>query len=143
MEIEPPANAYAFVAAMYLKQEPPQRGATTRRADATVAGRNNQPAAPPRRASRRRRRSRTSCRMKVWCGRVMQSVAPTKYELYDPDTYQTINYLYTTAPNLDLSRYVNMRIIVTGEEGLDRAGETAAHHHPEHPGDFHQCRQTR
>jgi hypothetical protein len=46
--------------------------------------------------------------------------APTKYELYDPATDVNINYLYTTSPSLDLSRYVNMRIIVTGEEGLDK-----------------------
>ena len=46
-------------------------------------------------------------------------VAPTKYELYDPATGFNINYLYTTSPTLDLSRYVNTRIIVTGEEGLD------------------------
>jgi hypothetical protein len=39
--------------------------------------------------------------------------------LYDPATDVNINYLYTTSPTLDLSRYVNMRIIVTGEEGLD------------------------
>jgi len=46
-------------------------------------------------------------------------VAPTKYELYDPSTDVNINYLYTSSPNLDLSKYVNMLIIVTGEEGLD------------------------
>ncbi len=46
--------------------------------------------------------------------------APTKYELYDPATDVNINYLYTTSPNLDLSKYVNMRIIVTGEEGIDK-----------------------
>ena len=45
--------------------------------------------------------------------------APTKFELYDPATDININYLYTTSPSLDLSKYVNMRIIVTGEEGLD------------------------
>ena len=45
--------------------------------------------------------------------------APTRYELISPDNQQTINYLYTTATNLDLSRYKGMRIIVTGEEGLD------------------------
>jgi hypothetical protein len=50
---------------------------------------------------------------------VSSIAAPTKYELYDPATGVDINYLYTTSPNLDLSRYVNMRIIVTGEEGLD------------------------
>jgi hypothetical protein len=52
-------------------------------------------------------------------GPVASIVAPTAYKLYDPDTYQTIDYLYTTAANLDLSRYNNMRIIVTGEEALD------------------------
>ena len=51
--------------------------------------------------------------------RVGSIAAPTKYELYDPSTDVNINYLYTTSPNLDLSRYDNMRIIVTGEEGLD------------------------
>jgi hypothetical protein len=50
---------------------------------------------------------------------VVSPVAPTKYELYDPATGVNINYLYTTSPTLDLSHYVNMRIIVTGEEGLD------------------------
>ena len=40
--------------------------------------------------------------------------------LYDPDTYQTIDYLYSTAPDLDLSKYVNMKIIVTGVEGIDQ-----------------------
>ena len=50
---------------------------------------------------------------------VVSPVAPTKYELYDPATDVNINYLYTTSPTLELSHYVNMRIIVTGEEGLD------------------------
>jgi hypothetical protein len=50
---------------------------------------------------------------------VVSIAAPTKFELYDPATGVNINYLYTTSPSLDLSRYDNMRIIVTGEEGLD------------------------
>jgi uncharacterized protein YgiM (DUF1202 family) len=45
--------------------------------------------------------------------------APTRYALVDPDSGRTINYLYTTATNLDLSRYKGLRIIVMGEEGLD------------------------
>ena len=53
-------------------------------------------------------------------GPVLSPAAPTKYMLYDPNTYETIDYLYSTAPDLDLSRYVNMRIIVTGVEGLDK-----------------------
>ncbi len=45
--------------------------------------------------------------------------APTKYALVDPDSGWTVNYLYTTSTNLDLSRYKGLRIVVTGEEGLD------------------------
>ena len=46
-------------------------------------------------------------------------VAPTYFELYDPATSTAINYLYTTSTNLNLSRYNGLRIVVTGEEGLD------------------------
>jgi uncharacterized protein YgiM (DUF1202 family) len=46
-------------------------------------------------------------------------VAPTYYELYDPVTGNAINYLYTTTTNLNLARYKNLQIVVTGEEGLD------------------------
>ena len=45
--------------------------------------------------------------------------APTPYALVDPTTGRTVNYLFTTSTNLDLSRYRGLRIIVTGEEGLD------------------------
>ena len=45
--------------------------------------------------------------------------APTQFELISPDNGRTIDYLYTTSTNLDLSRYKGLRIIVTGEEGLD------------------------
>ena len=45
--------------------------------------------------------------------------APTKYELISPDNHRTINYLFSDSPDLDLSRYKGIRIIVTGEEGLD------------------------
>jgi hypothetical protein len=51
--------------------------------------------------------------------------APTHFELYSPDTGKTIDYLYTTSKELDLRRYKGLRIIVTGEEGLDeRWGHT-------------------
>jgi uncharacterized protein YgiM (DUF1202 family) len=51
--------------------------------------------------------------------------APTRYELISQDTKQPVNYLYTTSTNLDLSRYKGMHIIVTGEEGVDpRWGNT-------------------
>jgi hypothetical protein len=45
-------------------------------------------------------------------------ITPTAYELYDPATDKNVDFLYSTATNLDLSRYVNMRIVVTGEESL-------------------------
>jgi hypothetical protein len=45
--------------------------------------------------------------------------APTKFELVSPDTGKVVNYLYTASPELDLRRYKGMRIVVTGEEGLD------------------------
>ena len=38
--------------------------------------------------------------------------------MYDPATDKNVDFLYTTTTNLDLSRYVGMKIIVTGEEGL-------------------------
>jgi hypothetical protein len=45
-------------------------------------------------------------------------VAPTFYELYDADSGNAINYLYSSSTNLDLSRYNNYLIMVTGEEGM-------------------------
>jgi len=45
--------------------------------------------------------------------------APTPFALVSLDTGETINYLYTTSTNLNLKRYKGLRIIVTGEEGLD------------------------
>ena len=51
--------------------------------------------------------------------------APTKFALISPDNRKTIDYLHTTSPDLDLSRYKGLHIIVTGEEGLDeRWGNT-------------------
>ncbi len=110
MQIDPPASTYAFVAAMYLKQEAPAPAPVP--APVPEQPSMAQPAAP----------SAPQPRVVSHEGvvRAVGSIAaPTKYELYDPATDVNINYLYTTAPNLDLSKYVNMRIIVTGEEGLD------------------------
>jgi SH3-like domain-containing protein len=51
--------------------------------------------------------------------------APTHFQLVSPENKQLIDYLYTTSPSLDLSRYKGLRIIVTGEEGLEeRWGNT-------------------
>ena len=46
--------------------------------------------------------------------------APTKFAIVDPDSGRTVNYLYTTSTNLDLQWWKDHRVIVTGEEGLDR-----------------------
>jgi hypothetical protein len=112
VEIEPPANAYAFVAAMYLSQTAPAQPPTP----TTVSA--QPPTAAPPVAQTPPPTDRTVSHEGV-VGPVTSPVAPTKYMLYDPDTYQTIDYLYSTAPDLDLSRYANMRIIVTGVEGID------------------------
>ena len=113
MQINPPGNSYAFVAAMYLKQEAPAPAPAPAAAPVpepqTMATAPSEPAAPL---------VRVVSHEGVVRG-VVSPVAPTKYELYDPATGVNINYLYTTSPTLDLSKYVNMRIIVTGEEGLD------------------------
>jgi uncharacterized protein YgiM (DUF1202 family) len=50
--------------------------------------------------------------------------APTVYEIWDPGTRMTINYLHTTSTNLVLSRYKNLRVIVTGEESLEERWKT-------------------
>jgi uncharacterized protein YgiM (DUF1202 family) len=112
MEIEPPANAYAFVAAMYLTQTAPAPQPTP-----TTVPEQQPPVTQP--AVQTPPENRVVSHEGV-VGPVLSPVAPTKYMLYDLNTYQTIDYLYTTAPDLDLSRYVNMRIIVTGVEGIDQ-----------------------
>ncbi len=45
--------------------------------------------------------------------------APSHFELYSPESARIINYLYNPSKDLDLARYKGLRIIVTGEEGLD------------------------
>ena len=45
--------------------------------------------------------------------------APTKYEIWDPRSRQSINYLYSPSTNLNVARWNGLRVIVTGEEGLD------------------------
>jgi uncharacterized protein YgiM (DUF1202 family) len=153
MEIESPTNAYAFMAAQYLSQEPdvlaaagiaPAAGATTAPAE-TVAvaeapgiaeastnepamsesmmdtnemaeaegGTNGaameEPAPPEPRIVQREGIVRYTASIQ----------APTIFQLISVDTGKPIDYLYTTSPNLDLNRYKGLRIVVTGEEGLD------------------------
>jgi len=108
MEIDAPANSYAFVAAMYLTQTAAAPQAAPQSSQASAAP----PAVPAQPVDR-------VVSHEGVVGAVLSPVAPTPFKLYDPNTYQTIDYLYSTAPDLDLKRYVNMRIIVTGVEGID------------------------
>jgi uncharacterized protein YgiM (DUF1202 family) len=180
IQIEAPANAYAFVAAQYLKQEasappvavitppvttppvavatppttptpppsptplpeaptiaaPPTTPPTTPPATPPVAASSEAPETPgaeapvmtpapapepvltgppPKRVVQR----------EGWVRGTSSIQAPTKFELVSVDTHRTIDYIYTSSPNLDLSRYKGLRIIITGEEGLDeRWGNT-------------------
>jgi uncharacterized protein YgiM (DUF1202 family) len=152
-EIEAPTNAYAFMAAQYLRQEaaaatepppattavseapaiaaaptePPPTTPLAETAPATnavtenVAGTNAVPETapveepPPKRIVDREGMVRGTFSVQ----------APTHFELVSPDNGRTIDYLYTTSPNLDLRRYKGLRIIVTGEESLEeRWGNT-------------------
>jgi uncharacterized protein YgiM (DUF1202 family) len=46
--------------------------------------------------------------------------APTPFALVNTETGETLNYLYTASPELNLKRYRGLRVFVTGEEGLDQ-----------------------
>jgi len=161
MEIEPPTNAYAFVAAMYLKQEASGTLATNLEPSTetepmtTNAVPEPEPIAPeqtnlpnsqfnppppavidtnvPPMETNAPSETDTNLPAEVDTNvpppprivthegvvrHVTSLIEPTAYEIYDPTTGGEIDYLYSTATNLDLSRYNNMRIIVTGEEGL-------------------------
>ncbi|HWX19191.1 MAG TPA: SH3 domain-containing protein [Candidatus Binatia bacterium] len=153
-EIEAPANAYAFVAAQYLKQEAPGAPATTPSEPTmppptpttvpegptvattpteiptatppveTPAITNAPPETTPTPAVEEPPPKRIVQREGLVRG-LVSIQAPTKFSLISPDNGHTIDYLYTSSPNLDLRRYKGLRIIVTGEEALDeRWGNT-------------------
>ena len=158
LQIEAPTNAYAFVAAAFLKQqaaevaaaspvsapevqpvpaptptpvpetaaivaEPPTNNlaaAAPTPMPAPAPAETNSPALadtnppPPRIVTH-----------EGVVGHVDSVIAPTAYVLYDPSTHKEINFLFTNSKELDISRYNNMRIVVTGEEALaDRWNET-------------------
>jgi len=46
--------------------------------------------------------------------------APTEFALYSKETGKTINYLFSPTPQLNIGRYFGRRIIVSGQEGLDK-----------------------
>lgn len=166
-EIEPPASAFAFVAAQYLKQEPeapaivaqttpapvtptptpapPEPAPTpTTVADSTVvapppagAPVTPTPAPAPAPAPAPPVADNTAAPavttppeptepppprivQREGIVRGMTSiVAPSPFVLINAENRKDMDYLYTTSPSLDLRRYKGLRIIVTGEEGLD------------------------
>ena len=159
IEIEAPTNAYAFVAAQYLKQEeptPPEVASvpTTRPSETSptpptatapvVETPAIAPAEPPPvvtppveppvtttsapESLPAETKAEPTPRIVQREGKVrgMTSIqAPSHFELVSLANGKTIDYLYTTLTNLDLRRYKGLRIIVSGEEGLDaRWGNT-------------------
>jgi hypothetical protein len=159
-QIQAPANAYAFIAAQYLKQEEGSTAATVAAnqtptpapdtAPATTTAMPDMPtmAAPPTEAPGTTAAgmvpdaamptmpnmpamsdTTTTATDQEPPPRIVEHEgvvrgtfsiqAPSKFQLVSLDTKQPIDYLYTTATNLDLGRYKGMHIIVTGEEALD------------------------
>ena len=146
-EIEAPSTAYAFVAAQYLKQEAPGLPAPTPTlpelppTPTTVAVAppvapppSESPALPPvtappvimpvvpptptEPAVEEPLPPRIVEREGIVRG--MTSIqAPSRFVLVSPENGKDIDYLHTTAKDLDLRRYKGLRIIVTGEESLD------------------------
>jgi len=148
-QIQAPTNAYAFMAAQYLKQGeegttiaaaapaepaptttampdmPNMAAPPTETPDTTAMATNAMPTMPtmmPEASAAPIVQEPPPPRIVEHEGVVRGSFsiqAPSKYQLVSIDTKQPINYLYTTSTNLDLSRYKGMHIIVTGEEALD------------------------
>jgi SH3-like domain-containing protein len=149
-EIEPPASAYAFVAAQYLKQEaaaptpppappePPPTAATVAMAPPVAPPPTETPALPPAIEPPAVMPAPTPTEPAVQepppprivdregIVRGMTSIqAPSKFVLVSPENGRDIDYLFTASKELDLRRYKGLRIIVTGEESLDeRWGNT-------------------
>ena len=149
MQIEAPKNAFAFVAAEYLKQEIPAPAPVTPPVIEPVPATTNTvadaqpivaqppannvvappvpPTVPAVAANVVPVMTETNLpppppRVVTHEGFVRSSVSlvsPTYFELYDPTTKVAINYLSSPTTNLNLSRYNGLHIVVTGEEGLD------------------------
>ena len=129
MEIAPPANAYAFVAAKFLTEEAvPTQVAVNNPETPEVAPTPTQvqqaqpivttpppapqPPPPPQPTVR-------IVQHQGIVGPVGSVIAPTAYKLYDEDTGVDIDFLYPTSPDQDLHKLVDDKVIVTGEEGVD------------------------
>jgi len=144
MEIEAPAEACAFVAAQYLKQEAPgtvpSAPTETAPTPATVAENPTIAPAPaeppvtpppadtpvvtpapatPEVPAVEEPPPRRIVQHEGLVRGTFSIQAPTRYELISLENHKVINYLFSASSGLELSRYKGLHIIVTGEEGLD------------------------
>lgn len=130
MEIQPPSNAYAFVAARYLAQEniaataPSPTPTETPETAPTPTQVPQQPeivmtppppAAPPQPEAPQTR----VVQHEGVVGTVGSPTAPEDYKLYDPNTKTDIDFLHAAAPDIDFSKMVDDQIIVSGQEGVE------------------------
>ena len=49
---------------------------------------------------------------------VASLITPAEYELYDLTTDKNIDFLTASSPDLNLGKYVGMRVVVTGQESI-------------------------
>ena len=147
-QIETPTNGYAFVAAMYLKQEASGTMATNVPPSAeTEPAPTNTPVVEPQPIVTEATNTPPATEMtntpppptvdtnppvpeietnlpprivthEGFVRRVHSLIEPTYFELYDPKSGTDIDYLYATSTNLDISQYNGRHIVVTGEESL-------------------------
>ncbi len=124
-KVSPPANAFAFVAAKFLTQEAPTQVANTSPTPENpeptpmqVAPQPQIVMTPPPPAQPPQPTVRVVQHQGV-VGPVGSMTAPTGFKLYDPGTGEIIDFLYPTSPDQDLSKLVDAKVIVTGEEGID------------------------
>jgi uncharacterized protein YgiM (DUF1202 family) len=138
----PPTGSYAYIAAMYLRQEatpiveptpqvtatetnvvtpdtttvtqPTEPVTTTQTPDTTTTTTPTlvleEPTTPPP--------PRTVTHEGI-VRRTVSIQAPTEFALVDKDSGNIINYLHSPSSNLRLGIYRGLRIVVTGDEGLD------------------------
>lgn len=105
----PGATAVPSAAAQAATQAPDAQPIQLAREVAPAASVEKEASEPPRRIVRREGLVRPT--------RSIQ--APTPFELADPRTERTINYLYGADIGVNLAEFRGMKVIVTGEEGLD------------------------
>lgn len=129
MKIQPPADAYAFVAAKYLSEEvpPPAPSPVAPMPAPTPTAVPEQPsivATPPPPSIPQPPPAPATPPVRIVehqgiVGPVGSIIAPTDYKLYDEKTKQDIDFLYPTSPNMNFRDLVDDEVIVTGEEGVE------------------------